>query len=138
MVQAGSKNTIKLSNVLNCPLLGYVGGIWGDSGSKRDATERRQYAMPPSARITVRVQPRARRTEVVGVDGTLLRVRVAALPERGGANEALIYLLAGSLQVPVYSVAILRGHKSRSKVVEVAGMTHSEALRRLSAPKKRG
>lgn len=69
--------------------------------------------------LRIRVQPGARRSEVVGVVGDELKVKVAAPPVEGKANEALVRFLAEMLGVSRRSVAVLRGERGRSKVVEV-------------------
>lgn len=74
-------------------------------------------------RISVRVSPGARRTEVVGRHGDGWRIRVAAPPERGRANEALVEHLAGLLAVPRAAVRLVAGAGSRDKVVEIDGLT---------------
>lgn len=74
---------------------------------------------PEGALLPVRVQPRAGRNEVVGWQGTALRVRVTAAPEAGEANQAVIDLLAGVLGVPRSSVELVKGAKSRDKLVRV-------------------
>lgn len=84
------------------------------------------------ARLTVKVQPGASRSQVVGFQGDALRVRVAAPPERGKANDALLELLAQALGVPKWRIEILRGHASRDKVVLVQGLTLEEVRRRLT------
>jgi uncharacterized protein (TIGR00251 family) len=76
-------------------------------------------ARPEGALLSVRVQPRAGRNEVVGWQGTALRVRVTAAPEAGQANQAVIDLLAGALGVPRSSVELVKGAKSRDKLVRV-------------------
>ena len=88
--------------------------------------------MPP-ARLTVRVQPGARRSEVVGLVEGVVRIRVAAQTQEGKANQALVELLSDLLDVPKNHVQILRGHASRDKVVGVEGLEQEEALRRLLA-----
>jgi uncharacterized protein len=80
-------------------------------------------------RFGVRVQPRAARTEVNGVHGTALKVRVAAPPVDGAANEALIALLATCLDVPRRAVRIVAGVASRSKIVEIEGVDVSSIHR---------
>jgi uncharacterized protein (TIGR00251 family) len=80
-------------------------------------------------RFGVRVQPRAARTEVNGVHGTALKVRVAAPPVDGAANEALIALLATCLDVPRRAVRIVTGVASRSKIVEIEGVDVSSIYR---------
>jgi uncharacterized protein (TIGR00251 family) len=77
-------------------------------------------------RISVRVSPGARRTEVVGRHGGGWRVRVAAPPERGRANEALIEHLANVLGVPRGAVRIVAGPSSRDKIVEIDGLSAAE------------
>ena len=77
-------------------------------------------------RITVRVSPGARRTEVAGRYGGGWKVRVAAPPERGRANEALVLHLAEVLGVPKAAVRVVAGPGSRDKVVEVDGLTAAQ------------
>jgi hypothetical protein len=77
-------------------------------------------------RITVRVSPGARRTAVAGRYGDGWKVRVAAPPERGRANEALVVHLAEVLGVPKAAVRVAAGPGSRDKVVEVDGLTAAE------------
>lgn len=85
------------------------------------------------ARVSVHVSPGAARTELVGRHGNGWRARVAAPPERGRANAALVALLAGALGVPRAAVVVVAGHTARRKVVEVAGVDAEEVERRLSA-----
>ena len=70
------------------------------------------------ARISVRVQPRAARTEVVGMHGGAIRIRLTAPPVDNAANEALVKFLAERLNVPRHQVRIVAGLSSRSKIVE--------------------
>jgi uncharacterized protein (TIGR00251 family) len=70
--------------------------------------------------LTIRVQPGARRSEVVGPHGDALRIRVAGPAVDGRANAELVRFLAGHLGVPARDVEIVRGHTSRTKVVRVA------------------
>ncbi len=83
-------------------------------------------------RFTVRVQPRASRSEVMGAHGTALKVRVAAAPVDGAANEALVEILARELGVPRNAVRIVSGEASRTKVMEVSGVD-ALAVHRLAA-----
>jgi uncharacterized protein (TIGR00251 family) len=83
-----------------------------------------------AVRFAVRVQPRASRSAVEGVYGAAVRVRLAAPPVEGAANEALIELLANALGVRRRDVRIVSGHASRSKIVEVEGIA-AGAVRRL-------
>ena len=86
----------------------------------------------PSATIKVRVQPRASKDEILGCRGDALRVRVTAPPEGGRANEAVIGLLAGALDVPKSRVNIIRGMASREKLVMIESLTREEVQRRLN------
>ena len=79
------------------------------------------------------VSPGARRTELVGRQGDAWKVRVAAPPERGRANDELVRFLAGLLDVPRADVAVAAGGSGRRKLVEVAGLEAAEAERRLAA-----
>jgi uncharacterized protein len=89
-------------------------------------------------RLSVRVVPGARRSEVVGRVGDAWKLRVAAPPERGRANDELVALLARALHVPRSSVRVARGHTTGQKLVEVEHLTREEAERRLvSAGKDR-
>jgi len=84
------------------------------------------------ARIVVTVSPGASRSELVGRHGDGWRVRVAAAPERGRANEALLALLAEKLGLPRSRLAVVAGQTSRRKVVEVeGGLDLDEISRRL-------
>lgn len=82
--------------------------------------------------FAVRVQPRASQSEVVGEHDGALKVRLAAPPVDGAANEELIRLLAKRFGVARRQVEILGGATGRQKVVRIAGLT-SEACRRVLA-----
>jgi cell division initiation protein len=73
-------------------------------------------------RLPVRVQPRAKRNEVYGWEGGVLKVRVTAPPVAGAANEACLRVLAAWLGVPRSRLAILHGEGNRHKLIGVAGM----------------
>ena len=82
--------------------------------------------------LQLSVMPNARRTEVDGLHDGALRVRLAAPPIDGRANEALIAWLAKSLGVPKRDVEVLRGESSRRKQVAIA-VPHDVAAAWLSA-----
>ena len=84
-------------------------------------------------RFAVRVQPRASRSEIVGVYGEAMKIRLSAPPVDGAANDALLELIATALGVGRRAVRIVSGASSRSKVVEVEGVT-AEAVLRLAGP----
>ncbi len=80
-------------------------------------------------RVSVHVQPRAARTELAGVHGTALKIRLAAPPVDGAANDALAAFLAERFGVPRRAVRIVAGHASRAKIVELDGVP-ADAVRR--------
>jgi len=88
----------------------------------------------PETRLTVEVRPRAGRDEIVGWQGSRLRVRVTAPPADGAANEAVRALLAERLGCAPSRVEIVRGHTARTKIVRVAGLAPDEAATRLALP----
>ncbi|HEX9180527.1 MAG TPA: DUF167 domain-containing protein, partial [Burkholderiales bacterium] len=67
--------------------------------------------------LTLHLQPGAKRTGVAGLHGDALKIRLAAPPVEGKANQALIAWLADAFAVPERRVRLLRGEKSREKVV---------------------
>lgn len=73
----------------------------------------------------VQVVPRASRSEVVGEHDGALRVRLAAPPVDGAANQELIHVLAKALHVPRSSITIVSGQSSRLKHVSVANVDAS-------------
>ena len=74
-------------------------------------------------RFSVRVQPRASCDEVSGVHGDAVKIRLAAPPVDGAANDSLVNFLAALFAVPRRAVRILAGESSRSKLVEIDGVT---------------
>jgi hypothetical protein len=78
--------------------------------------------------FAVRVVPRASRSEIVGEHDGALRVRVAAPPVEGAANEELVRTLAHALGIPARAVEIKSGHASKTKLVRVAGATRARLL----------
>ncbi len=84
-----------------------------------------------AARITVKVQPRARVTRVLGRVGDVYRVQLTAPPVDGKANEACIALFAELAGVAKSRVRIVLGLTSRTKVVEIAGIGQEEMEHRL-------
>ena len=81
-------------------------------------------------RLSLKVVPGSSRDEIVGWLGESLKVKVKvkAPPEKGRANEAVVALLAECLGIDASSIAVVSGHASAAKVVEVDGMD-SEAIR---------
>jgi uncharacterized protein (TIGR00251 family) len=78
------------------------------------------------------VQPRASRSELAGRHGDAIKVRLAAPPVDGAANEALLRFLADRLGVTRGAVALLSGQTGRSKRVEITGIDVATAADRLA------
>jgi uncharacterized protein (TIGR00251 family) len=79
--------------------------------------------MDGTVSFAVRVQPRASRDKIVGEHQDALKIRLTAPPVDDRANQALRKLLAARLKVPLAAVRIASGEHSRSKRVEIFGVT---------------
>ena len=71
--------------------------------------------------LTLHVQPGAKRTDIAGLHGEALKIRLAAPPIEGRANEALLKFIADSFDVPLRQVELKQGGQSRHKVVAITG-----------------
>jgi len=78
--------------------------------------------------FSVRVQPRASKDEIAGEMGGALKVRLQAPAVEGRANEALVEFLAKLLKRPRSAVRILSGERSRTKRIEINGVTQQQIL----------
>lgn len=76
--------------------------------------------------FAVKVIPRAKRDEIVGIENDALKIRLNAPPVEGRANEALVKFLAQTLNIARANVEIVRGETSRNKVVRVRNMTAAQ------------
>lgn len=85
----------------------------------------------PTTLLPVRVTPAASRDALLGWQGDVLRLSVAAPAERGKANEAALRLLAAALGLPRERLRIVRGQTSRQKVVAIQGLDEAEVRARL-------
>jgi hypothetical protein len=81
--------------------------------------------------LAVKLQPRASRNEVGSAQANELKVRVTAPPVDAAANEALLRLLADTLDCPRGAVELVRGHTSRHKLVAIQGLTAEQVHARL-------
>jgi uncharacterized protein (TIGR00251 family) len=86
---------------------------------------------PPFSTLDLKVVPNAPRDEVAGWLGAALKVKVRAPAIDGRANDALLAFLAARLGLPRREVTLVRGDKSRQKVVRVDGLDLAEVRRRL-------
>lgn len=90
-------------------------------------------AHPDGATLAIKLQPRAGRTEIGDLSGAELRIKVTAPPVDSAANEALVRLLAATLDCPRGHVQLIRGQTSRNKVVKVLGLSAAVVWQRLAA-----
>ena len=81
-----------------------------------------------AAVFLVRVQPRASKDEIAGEMGEALKVRLRAPAVEDRANEALVEFLARLLKTPKSAVRILSGERSRTKRIEIRGVTQQQIL----------
>jgi uncharacterized protein (TIGR00251 family) len=88
----------------------------------------------PEATIAVRLQPRAARDGLVGLRDGVLVARVSAPPVDGRANRALCRLVADRAGVPPSNVSVVRGERSRDKVLRVVGIGEAALAAALSRP----
>ncbi len=79
--------------------------------------------------LTLHIQPGAKKTETAGLHGDALKIRLAAPPVDGKANEALIKFIAEALKLPKSAVNLKSGQTSRRKVLEVSGATNEAVAR---------
>jgi uncharacterized protein len=78
--------------------------------------------------FSVRVQPRASKDEVAGEMAGALKIRLRAPAVEDRANEALVEYLAGLLKTPKSAVRLLSGERSRTKRIEIRGVTRQQIL----------
>lgn len=71
--------------------------------------------------LGLHVQPGAKRSEIVGLHGNALKLKLAAPPIEGRANEALLKFIAELFDVPLRNVELKQGEQSRRKLVVVVG-----------------
>lgn len=81
--------------------------------------------------LSLHIQPGARKTALAGLHGDALKIRLAAPPVDGKANECLIDFLATTLAVAKSRIELVSGASSRSKRVRVDGMSVAQAAARL-------
>lgn len=80
------------------------------------------------AAIVVRVQPNAGRSEVLGFKDGCLRVKIAAPPVKGRANQELLRLLSGILKVSKSNITIRKGMTSKTKVIGISGLSQGQLM----------
>jgi uncharacterized protein (TIGR00251 family) len=80
----------------------------------------------------VQVVPRASQSQIMGEHNGALRVRLAAPPVDGAANEELVRILARAFAVPRRAIEIKSGHSSKTKLVQVTGANFSALEKNLA------
>ncbi len=86
-----------------------------------------------SCELKIKVVPNASKTQVVGMLGDALKIKLQAVPEDGKANKALLEFLAEKLGLPKKSVELVTGETAREKRVRITGISPDEAMRNLGA-----
>ncbi len=81
--------------------------------------------------FSIKVQPRASKDEITGLQGDALKIRVTAPPVDGEANEACIRFIARKLGIAPSRVTIVSGHTGRNKTVFVEGVSKEQLLQEL-------
>lgn len=84
-----------------------------------------------SCTLELKIIPNAPRNEVVGWLGSALKVKVHAPALEGRANDELLDFLAGHLDLPRRAITLLRGDKSRQKIVRIDGLDAATLRTRL-------
>ncbi len=87
---------------------------------------------PDGILLAIKLQPRASANQIGEPLGSELRIKVTAPPVDAAANEALVRLLAETLNCPRSQVDLVRGHTSRHKVVKVFGLKPEQVVAALS------
>ena len=102
---------------------------WLQVGLRPGAMGATFYLEPSAegARLRVKIQPRAARSEIIGTLGDELKIKIAAPPVDSAANDALIEFLAARLGRPRRAVVLIRGRKSPHKVLALHGISVAEA-----------
>jgi uncharacterized protein (TIGR00251 family) len=88
----------------------------------------------PGIRLATRVTPNAGRNQITGYKDGVLQVKVAAPPEKGKANKALVDLLSDRLGIRKSSIDIIKGETSRNKVVLINGISSEDLSKLLKIP----
>jgi uncharacterized protein len=73
--------------------------------------------------LNVKVVPNSSRTQIAGILGDALKIKVAQPPEAGRANRAVIELLADALHIPPAQISITAGHTQPRKTVRITGVS---------------
>ncbi len=105
---------------------------------RKPPTNRREPPRDPinggtDIKLKLKIVPGASRTAIAGWLGDALKIRVAAPPEKNKANKAVVQLLANALGLSVRDIAIVSGHTSAHKTVEIESLDEAGVLTRIAA-----
>lgn len=92
----------------------------------------REEKVADAVTLSLRIQPRASKNEIVTMENGGLKIRLTAPPVDNAANEALIRFLSETLAVSRSRIEIISGHTSREKIVRIHGITEVDAKRMLN------
>lgn len=79
--------------------------------------------------LSLKILPKANKSEVVGWEGDNLKIRLAAVPEKGEANDELIRFLAKTLRISPSQIQLVYGLRSRHKRAAIKGISEQEILK---------
>ena len=91
-------------------------------------------AQPDGVLLSVKAQPRAAKNQIGAAQGNELKISITAPPVDAAANEALIDLLAEVLDCGRNRIEIVRGHKSRHKILKLHGFAAEDVLQKIGGP----
>ncbi|MBN1189356.1 MAG: YggU family protein [Dehalococcoidales bacterium] len=83
-------------------------------------------------KIAVKITPNAGRNEIVGLQNEVWRIRIAAPPDKGKANNELIDFLSDVVKARKVDIIIIKGHTSHNKLISITGLTREEVNQRLA------
>jgi uncharacterized protein (TIGR00251 family) len=89
-------------------------------------------ASPSGPLLRIKVQPRARANQIVGVLGNELKIKISAPPVDSKANEELIEFLAAQLELGKNSIQLVKGSTSTHKVISIRGLSADEVIARMA------
>jgi len=89
-----------------------------------------------SVTLSIRIQPRASKNEVVAMGNGGIKIRLTAPPVDGAANEALVKFLSRFFSVSKSQVEIVSGHTGREKIVKVSGISDADVEQLLIGAKE--
>ncbi len=88
------------------------------------------------ATLSLRIQPRASKNEIILMDNGGIKVRLTAPPVDGAANEALVKVLADRFSIAKSRVEIVSGHTGRDKIMRIHGISDADAGELLKSGRK--